>query len=106
MIHISYDADDLRVKIDGHAYSGEPGNDLVCSAVTILTHTLVRNCELADKGGVIHEFHHVLKDGGADISAVPDDGYQALVANLFDSFCVGYEMLFDRFPEYIQFEAK
>ena len=43
MTEITYNHQEKKVTIKGHAQSGEYGNDLVCAAVSALTYTLAEN---------------------------------------------------------------
>ena len=79
------------VTLEGHANSAPYGKDLVCAAVSALMLTLAANVEGKEAAEI------VLQPGNSRISCTPD------AAEIFDCFCVGFEMLARRFPEYVCF---
>ena len=40
MIQAVYDRNENKIAIKGHAYSGEPGHDLICASASMLVYTL------------------------------------------------------------------
>ena len=51
MITVVYHRDRNRVEVEGHAYSGEAGHDLVCASASILTHTLATLAKNMENAG-------------------------------------------------------
>ena len=104
MIKVVYHRNYYRLTVDGHAYSGEPGNDLVCAAASALAYTLAANvANMADNGHVRIESME-LSSGKAEISCKPRNGVRATVSMVFQTVCVGFEILAKDYPEYIRYE--
>ena len=40
MIRAVYDRKDNKITVEGHAYSGEPGHDLICASASMLIYTI------------------------------------------------------------------
>jgi hypothetical protein len=90
----------VGLEVSGHAYSGEPGHDLVCAAVSVLSQTLVNaiesvggiaesNVKLTMKKGYL-AFKMHLKDANETTDAV------------FKTIEVGIEGLVRTYPQYIE----
>lgn len=105
MIKISYYRAKHRVTIKGHAMSGEPGQDLICGAVTTLVRTLAKNCVNAEQDKRMRDVNIRLDKGDSEISAVPCKKLDSVITLVFDTVCVGFEILAHQFPEYVAFQV-
>lgn len=104
MIRVTYYRQYNRLTVEGHAYSNEPGRDLVCASASILAYTLAANVmNLADNSHVRIESME-LSSGRAEISCKPRSGVGAMVRKIFESVCVGFELLAKDYPDYIRYE--
>ena len=95
-----------RLTVTGHANSDEPGHDLVCASASMLAYTLAANvANMADHGQVRET---IIKNdpGDAEISCNPRHNLKATVTLVFDSVCVGFELLAKDYPEYISYEIR
>lgn len=79
------------VTLEGHACSDVYGKDLVCAAVSALALTLAANVEGKENAEVS------LKPGNSRIQCTPD------AAGVFDCICKGFQLLAEKFPEYVCF---
>lgn len=104
MIEVKYNRFYNRLTVHGHAGSAPVGEDLVCSAASILVHTLDANVENMERAGVINKSVTVIKDGFAKIDCIPARGFEKTVEATFQSVCVGFEILADKFPEFISYK--
>ena len=104
MIKVTYHRNFHQVTVEGHANSGEPGHDLVCAGVSALTYTLAANvAHLADNGHVrIDEVE--LKEGKAVIGCNPRSRVKSTVRLVYQTVCVGFEILAHDYPQYISYE--
>lgn len=99
MIVINRKPNEIEVK--GHAGYGKKGEDIVCSAVSILTYTilayLMQRKEIKVQDAVI-------KDGYAYLKWRPpqDESCNAVI----DALCVGYEILQQNYPDHVQYAHK
>ena len=83
------------ITIKGHAGYAEPGKDIVCAAVSILTQTLIKSFEDITAAKIKYS----ISPGTADIK------YRDLTGSahtLLNSFFIGIKMLADEYPEYVQ----
>ena len=106
MIQATYYRSYNRLTVTGHARSAEPGKDLVCASASILAYTLAANvANMADNGQVRQP---VIKtdNGDAEISCNPRHNLKASVTLVFDTVCVGFELLAHDYPEYIKYEIR
>ena len=103
MIQVIYYRNYNRVTIQGHAHSGEPGHDLVCAGASTLAYTLAANVGNMERNGLVREVVVRLEPGDAEISCRPRSS-KALVSRLFESVCVGFELLAMENPQYISYE--
>ena len=106
MIKVIYHRKYHRVTVDGHAHSGEPGHDLVCAAASALAYTLGGNVTNMDNACQVREPVASYKRGHAEVSCNPVSKYSSTVTLIFDSVCVGFEMLAANYPEYISYEIR
>ncbi len=95
MISVHYDRKNLDLTVQGHAGYAEPGKDIVCSAVSILTSTLAfllaRN-----------EFESCFEpEFSAFRAIVPNEGLKKRYRPYFDFVMEGLRMLQAAYPENI-----
>ena len=106
MIKVIYHRSYNRVSIEGHAHSGDPGHDLVCAGVSALAYTLaanvgnLRDCRMVRKPIV------ELKKGNAVIEGKPIPRHKATAELVFQTVCVGFEVLASEYPQYISYEIR
>lgn len=108
MVEVVYHRDYHRVTVDGHAGSGEAGHDLVCASASILAYTLAGNVMNLSTGGhkVIREPKIQMEEGHAVISCSPVNRYKSTVTLMFDSVCVGFDILAQKYPEFLKYEVR
>ncbi len=104
MIEVKYNCPYNKISVQGHAGAGKKGEDLVCSAASILVHTLQANVEHMQAAGCAFDCKADVQDGSARISCKARPGYDGLVKRTFASVCVGFEILANKFPEYISYK--
>jgi uncharacterized protein YsxB (DUF464 family) len=100
MLKITYDRENTRVRLVGHADSAEAGHDLVCAAASMLTHTLA--AFVRDIKGENAEIR--LLRGDSLISCRVDEPYRDSAIEIFDRICHGFELLEESFPNCVEFE--
>lgn len=106
MIRAVYDRKDNKITVEGHAYSGEPGHDLICASASMLIYTIavaVENMKNAEhvSGAVID-----LKGGDCVVSCEPYEQFKAAITLIFDSICAGYELLATNYPDNVNYTIK
>ena len=106
MIQVTYYRRYNRLTVTGHAGSAEPGHDLVCASASMLAYTLAANvANMADNGQVREPIMN-MEVGNTEISCNPRHNLKASVKLVFDSVCVGFELLAHDYPEYIKYEIR
>ena len=106
MINVIYHKAYNRVTIEGHAQSGEPGHDLVCAGASTLAYTLAANVGYLELYEKVRDAVVTLEPGKAEISCKPKRKYKNLVAIIFYSVCVGFDILARDNPQYISYEIR
>lgn len=104
MITVTYHRKWHRLRVEGHAQTGEPGNDLVCAAATILVRTLAAHvAELSAERRYVREPYMKLEEGCAEISCKPVHRYVSMVELIYDSVIRGLALLSEQFPEAVTY---
>ena len=103
MVNITYHRDISRVTIEGHAKSGEIGNDLVCASVSILAQTLAAFVENMKEAKQTRYPTINIKEGDTVIDARPQSRHKDAVKLVFDSICAGFDLLAQESPEHVSF---
>ena len=104
MIHVTYHKAYNRLTVQGHAGAAPKGEDLVCSAASILALTLAENVKHMEQIRAVRNPVIEIQEGNAEISCNAAPRYKGVVAQTFQSVIVGFEILADKFPENISFE--
>lgn len=106
MIEITYYRSYHRVTVTGHAHSAEPGQDLVCAGASVLAYTLAANvANMADNGQVRQPVIN-LEEGNAEIGCNPRHNLKNSVMLVFDSVCMGFQLMAKDYPQYVSYEIR
>ena len=92
------------VKITGHAYSDEPGRDLVCAAVSTLAQTLANAIE--EVGGIPEKSLDLKISSGHFQLRLKNDNLSDVIDIIFRTFRVGIEAIERTYKEYIKLKIK
>lgn len=95
-----------RVTATGHALSDTYGRDLICAACSTLMLTLAGNVQRMADADIMTAMTVQLDDGNAEISCNPRPRYRAVVAQMMQSVCVGFEIMAEKYPDYISFTVR
>lgn len=106
MIQVTYYRDYHRVRVEGHAASGEFGRDLICASASALAITLADNVAALEKAGHVRAMTAELNPGDTQISCNPVSRYKAIVTVIFDAVCIGFDRLSKLYPDYISYEIR
>lgn len=100
MTRISYDRENLRLTMEGHAGAGVLGADPVCAALSMLMMTLQRRME--DRA---EEALPMISRGPGrfEIACEPEDEEEALCRESFDTVAAGLALLAENRPEFVSF---
>lgn len=106
MIKVVYERNPMRLTVQGHANSGEPGHDLVCASASILVYTLASFAKNTHKARQIKKFKIKLDEGDAEISFKAKPRYRAAITLVCDAICGGFQLLAGSYPGNISYEIK
>ena len=111
MIKICYYRTKHRVTTEGHAIAAgektgdDEGRRLICASVTALVRTLAKNCVNAEHDKRMLDVKIELDAGKSDISAVSAKKLDGVVTLIFDTVCVGFDILAHQFPDIVAFQV-
>ena len=93
----------IRLDVEGHAQQAEHGQDIVCSAVSILTYTaaqIVKN--MIDRGWCIGTPTVELESGNAHIEATVSMFHYDEASAMMEVIKTGYTLLQHNYPQYVR----
>ena len=96
----------MRLTATGHAYSGEPGRDLICASASILVYTFASFAKNAKKARHVKKLRMRLESGDAEVSFKVKAKFAGAVMLACDAICAGFELLARNYPENISYEIK
>lgn len=94
----------ISTRVTGHAYSAEPGKDLVCAAVSTLAQTLVNAVE--EIGGIHERDLGVTIDHGLLEIKLNDHDISDVIDIIFRTFRIGIEGIESTYPKYVRLKIK
>ena len=106
MIKVVYDRSVTKLTVEGHAYSGEPGHDLICAAASILIYTLASFAKNTHKARQVKKLRIKLDEGDAEVSFKAKERYRMAITLACDAICAGFELLAYDYPGNISYEIK
>ena len=105
MIKASFEKEDgeyISLYIEGHAGQAEKGQDIVCSAASILAYTVGQTITQMHKQGWLKKKPHIsLKEGRGLITCVPKEGYFDECLMAFFVAEMGYHLLATNYPQFV-----
>lgn len=106
MIEVVYYRKKHKVTVKGHANAAPKGEDLVCAAASALICTLAQDIDnLSSASHSICRRPKIKLDAGdAVVSVEPIHGFDNTVKVIFDTICVGFELLAAKEPGYITYK--
>lgn len=106
MIDITYtkDKSSLKVEIKGHAEYGRYGEDIICSAVSILAYTLAEAVrKLCEEEPFLYHSTIDLKAGNSLIEMTLGDVLTTKPLYTFDVLNRGFSMIEDTYPNNVKY---
>lgn len=108
MVFVEFDKDDkkkqLSLHVKGHAEFDNAGQDIVCSAVSILTYTLAQNVKVHNTRGLCKD-NPMIKFGKGDAvitCRAKDDKSFAELLGAYLYTQTGYDLLAHNYPKYVK----
>ena len=95
----------IHMKLQGHANAAPKGEDLICSAATMLAYTVAQAVQFMYKDGKLKKKPQIiLKEGSATIIATPtEDGYAEALHTYWVAQC-GIHVLQHNYPQNVKLE--
>ena len=88
---------------EGHAAYPESGHDIVCSAASILAYTLAQTTRyIEEQDGFELKPIIQLNEGKAIVLVRPKEKYEGEVMQSFFTIEVGYSLLAQNYPQYVE----
>ena len=104
MITVKYHRDLNKLDVEGHAYSGEAGHDLVCASASILVYTLAYFVENMKEAGQVENPTLIIAEGHVLIDCNAPELLKSTITFAFDTICAGFELLARNYPENISYK--
>ena len=105
MIRAVFEKEDLSyisVSVEGHAGQAEKGQDIVCSAASILVYTVAQTLTQMHKQGWLKKKPHInLGEGKGLITCIPKKEYFDECLMVFFVAEVGYTLLHNSYPQFV-----
>lgn len=102
MIEITFKPKTMTVKVTGHAGQAEKGQDIVCSAVSILFYTLAQ-AVLISRDALEDEPLIITDDGDGLVSCKPKKEYEGTIQRTYWTILTGFDLLADEYKDYVSF---
>ena len=104
MIKAVYHRNQNKITLEGHAYSGEPGYDLICAAASVLIYTIAASVNSMQEHEHVSDALISLDSGNGVVSCEPYEQFKGAITLVFDSICAGFEILAANYPENIAYD--
>ena len=92
----------ITLKLTGHAGQAKNGEDIVCSAASILAYTVAQTLQFMYEQGELQKKPHIkLVEGDTIIVAKPKAETYAEALHTFFVAQVGYHLLAHNYPQYV-----
>lgn len=96
------DKGSIHMKVKGHANVAPKGEDLVCSAATMLVYTVAQALTFMHEQGQLEEKPRItIREGKAIVVAKPKEDYLAEVLHTFWVAQCGAHVLAKNYPEHV-----
>ena len=102
MINITFKPKTFELEIKGHAGHNEKGEDIVCSAVSILFFTLLQT--LIDSEKMLEQsVEYKAEDGNGYLRCKPRKEYEANISLMWMPIIKGFDIIEFHYSEYVNF---
>ena len=104
MINVTFNPKTLELSLSGHADHGKKGEDIVCSAVSILFYTLaqalIESENMLKDSPIIND-----EDGNGFISCVPKPEYEGNIARTYWTILIGFQLIEQHYKQNLKIEV-
>ena len=105
MIQVRFEKDgkNIILTVKGHSEQAEMGQDIVCSAASILAYTVAQMVEEMGEDGKLKKKPHIrMESGDSAVTCKPTKQYFNEALHTYTVAQTGYELLAHTYPEYVR----
>ena len=105
MIQVRFEKDgkNIILTVQGHSGQAEMGQDIVCSAASILAYTVAKMVTDMGEDGKLKKKPHIRLDSGdSAITCKPTKQYYGEALHTYTVAQTGYELLAHTYPDYVR----
>ena len=105
MIQVRFEKDgkNIILTVQGHSEQAQMGQDIVCSAASILAYTVAHMVTDMDEDGKLKKKPHIRMDSGdSAVTCKPTKQYYGEALHTYTVAQKGYELLAYTYPEYVR----
>ncbi len=105
MIQVRFEKDgkNIILTVQGHSEQAQMGQDIVCSAASILAYTVAQTVTDMGESGKLKKKPHIRMDSGdAVVTCKPTKQYYGEALHVFKVAQTGYELLAHTYPDYVR----
>ena len=105
MIQVRFERDgkNIILTVQGHSGQAEMGQDIVCSAASILAYTVAQMVADMGESGKLKKKPHIRMDSGdSAVTCKPTKQYFNEALHIYSVAQTGYELLAHTYPEYVR----
>lgn len=99
MINVTYNRRETTLTVKGHAQSAPKGEDLICSAASILAFTAIAAVQDNSDKFLPRITQH---DGEIRIACSPTSSFITPCRRVLDTINTGFEILANEYPDYVR----
>ena len=105
MIQVRFEKDgkNIILTVQGHSEQAEMGQDIVCSAASILAYTVAKMvADMGESGKLKKKPHIRMESGDSAVTCKPTKQYFNEALHTYTVAQAGYELLAHTYPEYVR----
>ena len=105
MIQVRFEKDgkNIILTVQGHSEQAEMGQDIVCSAASILAYTVAKMVTDMGESGKLKKKPHIrMESGDSAVTCKPTKQYFNEALHTYTVAQTGYELLAHTYPEYVR----
>ena len=96
----------MTIKIKGHANTAQEGKDLICAASSAYGFQAIQVVENMYKTEWLYSKPKMwIKKGDIHFFVKPMPEYYTIVFNMLQVIAMGYQILSEKYPEYVKFKS-
>ena len=104
MINIKFNPNTFELDINGHAEHGKKGEDIVCSAISILFYTLAESIDNC-RGMLTEDMAFEFDDGNGKLSCKPKAEYEANISLIYWTILNGMQLVANTYKKNVNLEV-